>query len=128
MFISTLLTIPWIIFGFKNSDKTFIGLNQTKKSIIALVIVEIIFFSILMFNLPKPNPDIAGQGSFSWMYMFFYEKGIFPLLIPAECIDGNLGDKIDNNYQFLYLITALIMDYLILKIISPKTIGKLWKK
>lgn len=59
--------------------------------------------------------------------MFFYEKGIFPLFTLAECIDGNLGDKIDNNYQFLYLIMALIMDYLILKIISPKT-GKLWKK
>ena len=127
MFISTLLLIPWIIFGFKNSGKSFIGLNQTKKSMITLVIVEIVFFTILMLNLPKPNPDIAGQGSFAWTYMFFYEKGIFPLFTSAECIDGNLGDKIDNNYQFLYLIMALIMDYLILKIISPKT-GKLWKQ
>jgi hypothetical protein len=121
MFISTLLIIPWIIFGFKNADKNFIGLNQTRKSLIILLFIEVIFFLALLFLLKKPDPNIAGRGSFGWMYMFIYEKGIFPILIPAEYIDGNLGDKIDNNYQVLYLITALSMDYIVLKIFSPKT-------
>ena len=122
MFISTLLIIPWIVFGFRNSDKNFIGLNQTKKSISVLLVTEIIFFLILIFFLKKPDPNIAGQGSFGWIYMFIYEKGIFPILISAEYINGSFGDKIDNNFQMLYLITALLMDYIILKIFSPKTI------
>ena len=125
MFISTLLIIPWIIFGFKNPERNFIGLNQTKKSILLLLLIEIIFFLILIFSLKGHDDNIAGIDSFAWMYMFIYEKGIFPLLIPAEIIDGNWGDIIDRNYQFLFLMMALLMDYILLKFISPKTISLL---
>ena len=121
MFISTLLLIPWIIFGFKHADAKFIGLNQTKKSLFLLLIIEISFWTILYLNLDKPDLDIAGQGSFAWNYMFLYEKGIFPCFGIAEQINPNLGDKIDNNYQYLYLITALLIDYILLRIISPRT-------
>jgi hypothetical protein len=127
MFISTLLIIPWVIFGFRHPDIKFIGLNQTKKSLLTLLIIEIIFWLILYLSLDKPDPNVAGQGSFAWMYMFIYEKGIIPLQIPAETIDGYLGDKIDNKYQFLYLFTALIVDYILLKLISPQTI-RLFKR
>ncbi|HTG64761.1 MAG TPA: hypothetical protein VL859_00140 [Flavobacterium sp.] len=122
MLISTLLIIPWVILGFRHPDIKFIGLNQTKKSLLTLLIIEIIFWLILYLSLDKPDPNFAEQGSFAWMYMFIYEKGIIPLQIPAETIDGYLGDKIDNKYQFLYLITALIVDYILLKLISPQTI------
>lgn len=121
MFISTLLIIPWIVFGFKHPDIKFFGLNQTKKSLLTLLIIEIIFWLILYLSLDKPDPNVAGQGSFAWMYMFIYEKGIFPCFGIAELINGNLGDKIDNHYQFLYLVTTLIMDYILLKLISPQT-------
>jgi hypothetical protein len=123
MFISTLLLIPWIIYGFKNPKKKYIGLNQTKKSIFSLFIVELLFFITLILLLAKPNPNVAGQGSFAWMYMYIYEKGIFPIMIPAEMINGYWGDKIDNNYKILFLVTALVMDYVILKLISPNTIA-----
>lgn len=119
MFISSLLLIPWIIYGFRHPDNHFLGLRQTKKSLLLLLIVEIAYFTTLILLLDKPDPNVAGQGSFAWMYMFFYEKGIFPLLIPAEMINGNWGDKIDSNYKILFLLTALIMDYVILKLISP---------
>ena len=119
MFISTLLLIPWIVFGFKNSDKRFLGLNQTKKSVLVLLVVEIAFFLTLFLLLDKPDLNVAGQGSFAWMYYLFYEKGIFSCFGLAELIDGNLGDKIDTHYQFLYLLTALLMDYIILFLISP---------
>lgn len=118
MFVSILLLIPWIIFGF-NSVQKFIGLNQTRTSIITLLVVEIIYFCILIKFLNKPNSEIAGRGSFAWQYMFLYEKGIFPLQGIAETINGHWGDKIDRHYKFLYLLTALVMDYIILWIISP---------
>src|ERR1044072_1178563 len=118
--MSTLLLIPWIIFGFKHADKRFIGLTQTKKNILRLLVIEIILWTVLMLLLDKPDPDIAGQGSFAWMYAYIYEKGIFPTWLVAENIDSSLGDKIDNNYQFIYLITALTMDYIILFLVSPR--------
>lgn len=119
MFISTLLLIPWIVFGFRHPENKFLGLPQTRKSLLFLLVVEVVYFTTLVLLLDKPDPNVAGQGSFAWMYMYLYEKGIFPLLIPAEMINGNLGDKIDSNYKILFLATALIMDYIILKLISP---------
>jgi len=121
MFISTFLIIPWVIFGFKHPDIKFMGLNQTKKSLLTLLIVEFTFWLILYLCLDKPDPNVAGQGSFAWMYMFIYEKGIFPCFGIAELVNGTLGDKIDNSFNFLYLVTALFMDYIILKLISPQS-------
>lgn len=121
MFISTLLLIPWIVFGFRHQDTRFLGLNQTKKSLFFLLIFEIAYWLLLYLNLDKPHSDIAGQGSFAWTYMFLYEKGILPCFGIAEQINPNLGDRIDNNYQYLYLITALIVDYILLRLISPRT-------
>ncbi len=126
--ISILLLIPWIIFGFKNPSKNFIGLNQTKKSLTLLLGIEIAFFLVLYLTLPEPTSKIAGLQSFSWNYfMVYYAKGIVPTWLIGESINGNLGDKIDLNYQWIYLIVSLIVDYLILLIISPK-IKILWNK
>lgn len=126
--ISFLLIIPWIIFGFKNPNQNFVGLNQTKKSFTLLLVIEIVFFLILYLSLPEPTSKIAGLQSFSWNYfMLYYAKGIVPTWLIGESINGNLGDKIDLNYQWIYLIVSLIIDYLILLIISPN-IKKLWNK
>jgi hypothetical protein len=126
--ISILLLIPWIIFGFKNPSKNFIGLNQTKKSLTLLLGIEIAFFLVLYLTLPEPTSKIAGLQSFSWNYfMVYYAKGIVPTWLIGESINGNLGDIIDLNYQWIYLIVSLIIDYLILLIISPK-IKILWNK
>ena len=128
MFISTLLIIPWIIFGFKNADKKTIGLNQTKKSIVTLLIVEIVYFLILIIFLGKSNPNIAGRGDFAWTYMFIYEKSIFPVQFISESINGNWGDIIDRKYKIVYLLATLFIDYLILLILSPKAIQRLNRK
>ncbi|WP_026838863.1 hypothetical protein [Gillisia sp. JM1] len=125
--ISLILLIPWIIFNYKNPNRNLLGLNQSKKSMIILVLIELIFFSILYFSLPDNNPDIAGSSSFAWnYYLIFYAKGIIPTSVIAENINGNLGDQIDKNFQIVYLIMSLIIDYLILFIFSPnlKTIFK----
>jgi hypothetical protein len=123
MLISTLLLIPWIIFGFKHQDNRFIGLTQPRKSILILFVIEITFWLVLMLLLGKPNPDIAGQGSFAWTYQFIYEKGIFPTWLISENISSSLGDRIDKNYQLVYLMTALIMDYIVLFLVSPRVTG-----
>lgn len=124
MFISTLILIPWIIFGLRNPDKKFLRLNQTGKSIIALLIIETLYFITLLLLLDKPDPDVAGQGSFAWTYMFFYEKGIFPTFSLAESINGHWGDLIDRNYKGLYFMTALTMDYIVLWLTSPRRYKK----
>ena len=119
MFISTLLLIPWIVYGFKHPDNHFMGLPQTKKTLLILLIIEIAYFTTLVLLLDKPDPNVAGQGSFGWMYMFFYEKGIFPLLTITENFNPVSDAIIDKDYKWLYLVTALLMDYIILKLISP---------
>lgn len=119
MFISTLLLIPWIVFGFRHPENKYLGLRQTRKSLLTLLIVEIAFFTLLILLLDKPDPNVAGQGSFAWMYMFFYEKGIFPLLTVTENLNPISDAIIDRDYKWLYLLTALLMDYIILKLISP---------
>jgi hypothetical protein len=73
-----------------------------------------------MIMMDKPDPYIAGQGSFAWTYFMLYEKGIFPCFFLAEAIDPYLGDIIDTHYQFMYFITAIIMDYFLLFLISPR--------
>jgi len=118
--MSTLLLIPWIIYGFRHPSFRFLGLTQSKKSIVWLLIIEIILWTVLFFLLDKPDPNIAGQGSFAWMYAFIYEKGIFPTWLIAENLNSSLGDSIDRNFQLVYFIVALIMDYLILFLISPR--------
>ena len=90
----------------------------------ALLIVESLYFLTLLLLLDKPDPDIAGQGSFGWTYMFLYEKGIFPIFSLAESIDGHLGDVIDRNYKGLYFMTALTMDYIVLWLTSPRRFKK----
>jgi hypothetical protein len=118
--ISLILLIPWIILNYRNPDRNFLKLNQSKKSLIILVLIELIFFLILFTLLPAKNPDIAGSSSFAWnYYLIFYAKGIIPTSIIAESINGDLGNLIDNNFQLAYLIMSLIIDYLILFIFSP---------
>ncbi|MFA1773820.1 hypothetical protein ACD591_21175 [Rufibacter glacialis] len=117
--------IPWIVFGFKNPDKNLIGLNQTEKSLRYLILFEGAYWLILYLLMGKPDPDIAGQGSFAWTYAYLYEKGIFPAFMLLEQIDGKLGDKVDAKFPFIYFITALAIDYLLLKIISPSPL-KIW--
>lgn len=119
MFISTFILIPWVVFGFKYPDNCFFGLRQTKKSLLILLIIEIAYFTTLVLLLDDPDPNVAGQGSFAWMYMFFYEKGIFPLLAITESFNPLSDAAIDRDYKWLYLLTALLMDYIILKRISP---------
>ena len=119
MFISTLLLIPWIVFGFRHPENKFLGLRQSRKSLLTLLIVEIAYFTLLILLLDKPDPNVAGQGSFAWMYMFLYEKGIFPLLTITENFNPVSDAIIDKDYKWLYLLTALLMDYIILKLISP---------
>ena len=126
--ISFLLLIPWIIFGFKNPNQDFFGLNQTKKSLTLLLVIEIVFFLILYLTLPEPTSKIAGLQSFAWNYfLVYYAKGIIPTSFISESINGNLGDKIDLNYQYVYLIISLIIDYLVLLLISPN-IKKLFNR
>jgi hypothetical protein len=119
MFISTLLLIPWIVYGFRHPDNRFWGLRQTKKSLLLLLTIEVAYFTTLVLFLDKPDPNNAGQGSFAWMYMFIYEKGIFPLLTITENFNPVSDAIIDKHYKWLYLLTALLMDYIVLKLISP---------
>ena len=119
MFISTLLLIPWIVFGFRHPENKFLGLRQTRKSLLTLLIVEIAYFTLLILLLNAPDPNVAGQGSFAWMYMFLYEKGIFPLLTISENFNPISDAIIDKDYRWLYLLTALLMDYIILKHMRP---------
>ena len=98
------------------------------KSLILLLVVELTFFLILYYSLPEPTSKIAGLQSFSWNYFYaYYAKGIIPTWFISESIDGKLGDRIDLEYKYIFLIVSLIFDYLILLIISPN-LKKIWKR
>jgi len=117
--MSTLLLIPWIIFGYKHPFFRFIGLCQTKKSILILLGIEILYWGVLVLLTDKPGAT-AETGSFAWKYILFYEKGIIPVWWLAQKIYPVLGDRIDAHYRILYLVAGLIMDYIFLFIISPR--------
>jgi len=117
--MSTLLLIPWIIFGYKHPGNRFIGLCQTRKSILILLGIEILYWLVLVLLTDKPG-GTAGAGSFAWQYILFYEKGIIPVWWLAGKINPSLGDQIDQHYRILYLVAGLIMDYIFLFILSPR--------
>lgn len=117
--MSTLLLIPWIIFGYKHSSFRFIGLCQTRKSLLLLLGIEILYWLTLVLLLPKSNP-VSSEGSFAWTYVLIYEKGIIPVWWLIQKIDAALAERIDAHYKILYLLAALIMDYIFLFILSPR--------
>lgn len=118
--MSTLLLIPWIIYGYRHPDKRFLGLCQTKRTLMILLCIEVVYWIILLLLLGKHNGSAVGTGSFAWRYLLFYEKGIIPLSAVAEAIDPKLAERVESDFKVLYLIAALIMDYIFLFILSPR--------
>jgi hypothetical protein len=118
--MSTLLLIPWIIYGYRHPHARYLSLCQTRKTLLILLSIEVLYWILLMILLGNPKAGTAGEGSFSWKYILFYEKGIIPLWAVAEQVGPKMGDRIDAEYKFLYLVSALIMDYIFLFILSPR--------
>ena len=118
--MSTLLLIPWIILGYKHPSYRFLGLCQTKKSLLILLIIEVVYWIVLAFVLGSSRSVSTGEGSFAWKYILFYEKGIIPIWVISEKLNPSLADRVDANFRFLYLISAIIMDYIFLFILSPR--------
>ena len=118
--MSTILLIPWIIYGYRHLEARFLGLSQTRKTILILFCIEIVYWLLLVLFLGPSDASIPGAGSFALTYILFYEKGIIPLWAVAEWIDPSLGDRVDAHYKILYLAAALIMDYIFLFILSPR--------
>ncbi|MEM9053020.1 MAG: hypothetical protein AAGC47_13280 [Bacteroidota bacterium] len=75
--------------------------------------------------LPDPNPNVAGQGDFGWTYMFVYAKGIFPIIGLMQISDPTFHEL--GNYTASFLISALLVDYILLFLISPRTLNKILK-
>ena len=117
--MSTVLLIPWIIFGYRHPASRFVWLCQTRKSILILLGIEIIYWATLMILLHKPDLP-SNDPIFAWKYILFYEKGIIPLWWLAQKINPLIADRIDAHYKILYLLAALIMDYIFLFILSPR--------
>ena len=124
--MSTLLLIPWIIFGYKHPAYRFIGLCQSKKTLFVLLSLEIAYWLVLVFLTPPGNR--SGEGSFAWKYILLYEKGIIPIWYLSEKFNPMIAEKIDANFKYLYLLAALVMDYVFLFIISPRVPQLLGRK
>ena len=118
--MSTLLLIPWIIFGYKHPELRFLGLCQTRKTLLILLSIEVVYWLVLIMLVGSKDAATAGVGSFAWRFILLYEKGIIPIWVVAEAIDPRLGDRVEADYKILYLLSALIMDYIFLFIISPR--------
>ncbi len=118
--MSTLLLIPWIIYGYKHPYKRFLGLCQTRRTILILFCIEVLYWFVLALIMGKHDPTTAGSDSFALRFILFYEKGIIPIWVVAEAIDPKLGDRVDADFKILYLVAALIMDYIFLFILSPR--------
>jgi hypothetical protein len=72
-----------------------------------------------MILLHKPDLPTR-ETTFAWKYILFYEKGIIPLWWLGQKINPSIADRIDEHYKILYLLAALIMDYIFLFILSPR--------
>ena len=118
--MSTILLIPWIIYGYKHPEKRFFGLCQTKKGLLILMSIEILYWIVLMLLVGQTDTGTTGEGSFAWRFILVYEKGIIPVWWLAGKINPAVADKVDADFKILYLVAALIMDYIFLFIISPR--------
>jgi hypothetical protein len=125
--MATLLLIPWIIYGYKHPYARFLGLCQTRKNLLILFCIEVIYWLVLVLLVGNQDAQSVGEGSFAWRYVLLYEKGIIPIWITADKISPGLADRIDADFKILYLLAALIMDYVFLFFISPRP-PQLFKK
>ena len=85
-----------------------------------LLCIEVVYWFILVLLVGNNDATIAGEGSFAWRYVLFYEKGIIPIWVIAEKINPVLAYRIDADFKILYLLAASIMDYIFLFFISPR--------
>ena len=126
--MSTLLLLPWIIYGYTHPHKRFLGLCQTKRTLLILFCIEVVYWFVLAMIIGRHNTSVASAGSFAWRFILFYEKGIIPISVVTEAIDPKLGDRIESDFKILYLVAALIMDYIFLFILSPRVPQLLGRK
>ena len=95
--MSTILLIPWIIYGYKHPEKRFFGLCQTKKGLLILMSIEILYWIVLMLLVGKTDTGTTGEGSFAWRFILVYEKGIIPVWWLAGKINPAVADKVDAD-------------------------------
>jgi hypothetical protein len=110
-----MILIYWIIQSLSYKGPQHLGLALSRKQLLALLAMEITWFSILyLFYYFNQHADTAD--SFAWRNVFLYFRGVLPLL-GLISIDDHFF-KFLSNPTWECLLVALILDYLILWMIS----------
>jgi hypothetical protein len=108
-----MLLVYWIYQCLKYKGALTVGIALSKRQILFLILSEILLFCVLfLFYYLNQDPDTAN--SFAWQNMFFYFRGVLPVMA--------LNSFDDNAFRFLSnptwecLIAVLIIDYIALLI------------
>ena len=116
IFISTTILILIAIFLIiKHRGQGFLGLELSKKWILRIVYAELLL-AILAIVDYQFNIDPESANDILWYNMVSYTRGVLPLIGLNEFIDLK-ANKIYVTGFYMFIV-AVIVDYIILKIIS----------
>jgi len=110
-----MILIYWIIQSFKYKGHQNFGLALTKKQLLALLTMEIVWFSILyIYYYFSATPDTAD--SFAWRNALLYFRGVLPVIGLSSINDHFF--RFPSNPTWECLIIVLVLDYIFLWIVA----------
>jgi len=110
-----MLLAYWIYQCLKYKGAFNFGIALAKRQILFLILSEILLFSVL-FLLYYLNQDPDTANSFAWQNMFFYFRGVIPVLALTSLDDKTFNFLSDPTWECL--VAAFISDYIVLLIIT----------
>ena len=110
-----MLLTYWIYQCLKYKGEFNLGIGLSKKQILFLILSEILLFCVL-FLLYYLNQNRNIANSFAWQNIFFYFRGVLPVLALNSLDDRTF--KFLSNPTWECLIVVLIVDYIVLLVIT----------
>lgn len=108
-----MLLVYWIVQCLKYRGDLHFGIALSKRQILFLILSEMLLFSVL-FLLYYLNQDPDTANSFAWQNMFFYFRGVLPVMALNSLDDRTFKFLSDPTWECL--IAVLIIDYIALLI------------
>jgi hypothetical protein len=108
-----MLLVYWIYQCLKYRGGLNFRIALSKRQILFLILSELLLFSVL-FLLYYLNRDPYTANSFAWQNMFFYFRGVLPVMALNSLDDRIFRFLSDPTWECL--IAVLIIDYIALLI------------
>jgi len=110
-----MLLVYWLKQSISYKGNLNYGIALSKKQILFLLLSESLLF-LLLFLLYYFNQSPDTANSFAWQNIFLYFRGVLPVMALTSIDDRTF--RFLSNPTWECLITAIIVDYLVLLVAS----------